>query len=164
MDTLIGLLVLAAAVAVFVGMVRRTNTKGRELERQTNSKPWLTNRPTLLTKQQRKTLNSSEQKKTQISNSPEAVQLEPRPAKKITRAIRTGWSMGKVEFRYKDAKGEITNRTVTVHAITRTYLKGECHSRQAERTFRIARIIGDLTDCETGEIISPEKWVEENAL
>lgn len=72
--------------------------------------------------------------------------------------------MGQVEFSYEDMKGEITHRTVTVHSITRTYLKGECHERQSERTFRIDRIIGDLVDCETGEIMSPQQWAKESAL
>lgn len=77
-----------------------------------------------------------------------------------TRAIRTGWRMGEVEFTYMDAEGEITHRRVTVHSATATYLKGECHKRQAERTFRVDRIIGDVVDCDTGEIISPRQWVK----
>ncbi|MNJ56522.1 hypothetical protein D3C77_520720 [compost metagenome] len=164
MDTLIGILVLAAAVAAFVGMVRRTNAKGRELDRQSENKPWLSARPELLTKEQRRTANPIERQPRKKKSSPEPVPLEPRPAPKVTRAIRTGWSMGQVEFSYEDTKGEITYRTVTVHSITRTYLKGECHGRQAERTFRLDRIIGDLVDCETGEIISPQKWAKEKVL
>lgn len=156
------LLVLAAAVAVFVGMVRRTKAKGRELERQVENKPLHSARPKLLTKEQRKAVNSTERQSQRRKSSSAVVSVEPRPAKKQTRAIRTGWSMGQVEFSYQDTAGDITYRTVTVHSITRTYLKGECHGRQAERTFRVDRIIGDIVDCETGEMISPKKWVDEN--
>jgi predicted DNA-binding transcriptional regulator YafY len=164
MDTLIGILVLAAAIAAFIGMVRRTNAKGRELERQADSKPWLSDRPELLTKEQRKLVNPIGRQPRKRESGPRDAPLEPRPAKKATRAIRTGWSMGKVEFSYEDSAGDITYRTVTVHSITKTYLKGECHDRQAERTFRIDRIIGDLVDCETGEMMSPKQWIKENAL
>lgn len=76
-----------------------------------------------------------------------------------SRAIRNGWSMGEVAFTYEDGDGDITFRYVTVHSVTATHLKGECHDRQAERTFRIDRILGDITDCETGEILSARKYV-----
>lgn len=75
-----------------------------------------------------------------------------------TKAIRTDWSMGDVEFTYEDSAGDITRRRVTVHSVTSAYLKGECHDRQAERTFRLDRIVGDLTDCKTGEILNPQQW------
>ena len=93
---------------------------------------------------------------------PKAAAIKPdtskRPEPFATRAIRTGWSIGEVAFTYEDSTGEVSYRTVTAHSVSATYLKGECHDRQAERTFRIDRIIGDLTDCETGEILSPKKW------
>lgn len=75
-----------------------------------------------------------------------------------TRAIRQGWSIGQVAFTYEDSAGDITHRTVTAHSVTAAYIKGECHDRRAERTFRIDRIIGDVTDCDTGEILSPKQW------
>lgn len=78
---------------------------------------------------------------------------------KTTRAIRTGWSIGEVEFTYRDVDGVVTRRRVTVHSLTQTYLKGECHDRGAERTFRLDRIIGDLVDCQTGELVSPSDLV-----
>ena len=85
------------------------------------------------------------------------------PAIKPSRAIRTGWSIGIVAFTYQDSAGEISYRTVTVHSVSPAYLKGECHDRQAERTFRVDRIIGDLADVETGEITEPMVWVEKYA-
>ncbi|MBX9761580.1 MAG: hypothetical protein K2Y24_00910 [Pseudomonadaceae bacterium] len=77
-----------------------------------------------------------------------------------TRAIRTGWSQGEIAFTYEDADGEVTYRTVTVHAVTATHIKGECHDRQAERTFRLDRVIGDITDTDTGEMLKPKKWAQ----
>jgi len=67
--------------------------------------------------------------------------------------MRTGWSLGTVAFIYEDADGDITHRTVTIHSVDSTYLKGECHDRVAERTFRLDRIIGDVVNLETGEIL-----------
>jgi predicted DNA-binding transcriptional regulator YafY len=163
MDTLIGLFVLAAAVAVFIGMVRRTKAKAHELEREMESKVWLSDRPKLLTKKQREAANSTERQPQRKKSSPEALPVEPRPARKLTRAIRNGWSLGHVEFSYEDTAGDITFRNVTVHSITRTYLKGECHGRQAERTFRLDRIVGGIVDCETGEMMSPSEWAKQKA-
>jgi hypothetical protein len=78
-----------------------------------------------------------------------------KPLKEPTRAIRTGWKLGLIEFTYEDSEGAITSRKVTVHSVTHTYLKGKCHARKAERTFRLDRIVGDIIDLETGELIRP---------
>ncbi|MFU3873534.1 WYL domain-containing protein [Pseudomonas aeruginosa] len=151
MDAFLGLLVVVCGVAAFVMMVRRTKAKGRELAASQHSKP------ELLTPQQRKTLNLQERKPRQSAKPPKVV--TPKPSS--SRAIRTGWRIGMVAFTYEDSDGDISYRTVTVHSANATYLKGECHDRQAERTFRLDRIIGDLTDCETGEIMSPQSWARQ---
>lgn len=49
-----------------------------------------------------------------------------------------------VKFTYEDSEGNITSRTVDVSIVTDFYIKGYCHKRRAERTFRIDRIIGDI--------------------
>lgn len=147
MDALIGLLVLIGIATIFVLMVRRTNAKGRALEAS------LGHRPEPLSKEQRKALNLKE-RHPQV---PKA-KAEKAAAQEPTRAIRNGWSMGEVAFTYEDSAGDISYRTLTVHSVTATHIKGECHDRQAERTFRLDRIIGDLTDCDTGEMLSPKKW------
>ncbi|MGY6771860.1 BRCT domain-containing protein [Gallibacterium sp. ZY190522] len=49
-----------------------------------------------------------------------------------------------VKFTYEDSEGNITSRTVDVAIVTDFYIKGYCHKRRAERTFRIDRIIGDI--------------------
>ncbi|MDG9889708.1 hypothetical protein [Pseudomonas juntendi] len=163
METLIGIILLVAGVAVFCLMVRRTNARGRELAQQKPAPFSESYKPELLSKQQRKALgfkNSS----SKLGSAPASVQIDAMPAKKSTRAIRTGWSIGQVAFTYEDSSGEITDRTVSVHSVTRSHIKGECHDRKAERTFRVDRILGDLIDCETGEVLSPEKWAREKAL
>lgn len=75
-----------------------------------------------------------------------------------SRAIRTGWELCRVAFDYQDADGARSARKVTVHSVTDTYLKGECHQRRAERTFRLDRVRGDITDMDTGEIRSVKSW------
>lgn len=114
------------------------------------TKPWESSKPQLLTKEQRKSLEL-----------PSATPAKPIPSIPIiqptkSRATRTGWKLGTVTFSYEDAEGEITSRTVTVHSVNSLHLKGECHTRRAERTFRIDRILGDVVDIETGEIIRPK--------
>lgn len=77
-----------------------------------------------------------------------------------SRATRTGWQLCRIAFDYQDADGERTARQVTVHSVTKTYLKGECHLRRAERTFRLDRVRGDITDMDTGEILPVKKWAK----
>lgn len=152
MDAFIGFLVVACGVAIFAIMVRRTNAKGRALAAAQQSKP------VLLSLQQRKALKLKE-RQPKPTKPPKVI--TPKPA--TSRAMRQGWSIGQVTFTYQDSAGDVSQRTVTVHSANATYLKGECHGRQAERTFRLDRIIGDLTDCETGEIMSPTKWARTNS-
>lgn len=166
MDTLVGILVFAAITAIFVKMVRRANAKGRDLQELIDDKPERYVRPEPLSKEQRKALNfgKNQPREHKVKSSSGVPDTKPsKAAVTPTRAISKGWSVGQVEFLYEDAEGDITFRTVTVHSVTRSYLKGECHYRRAERTFRIDRIIGDLTNCETGEILSPKQWASDNA-
>lgn len=65
-----------------------------------------------------------------------------------------------LNFSYIDSSGEITKRTVVVQSIssnsTHEYLEGKCLTRKASRTFRVDRIIGNIVDESTGEILSKE--------
>lgn len=158
MKVLIGLLVVVALVTVFAWMVRRTNAKGHTVAGNTDTRFRVSEKPKLLSKEQRKALKYQEQRSqgSKVPSSP--IQHVPDPAPQKTRAIRTGWSIGKIEFTYQDTEGNVTRRTVTVHSVTHSHIKGECHARRAERTFRIDRIIGDVIDCNTGEILPPQQW------
>lgn len=150
MEAFVGLALIAIGVAIFAALVRRTNRKGAALLRQ--AKPWEPPKPQLLNSGQRKRLGRG------AASSPAAAQplrRAPDPAAAPSRAMRNGWRLGEVAFTYEDSAGDVTFRTVTVHSVTATYLKGECHDRQAERTFKIERIIGDVVDLDTGEILRP---------
>ncbi len=153
MDVFIALLLLLAIAGIFVVLVRRSNTQARTLDN-----PQAYKKPELLTRAQRKALDLPQPP---ASTVPPADSLpKPNPKFAVTRAIRTGWSIGVVAFTYEDSAGDISYRTVTVHSVSPVYLKGECHDRQAERTFRLDRIIGELIDCDTGEIMSVKEWVK----
>lgn len=60
-------------------------------------------------------------------------------------------------FSYRAQDGNHSPRTVNVTNISinggHAYLEGFCHDRMDHRTFRTDRIIGDLTDTETGELL-----------
>ena len=60
-------------------------------------------------------------------------------------------------FSYRAQDGSYSPRTVNVTRISsnggHAYLDGFCHERMDNRTFRTARILGDLTDTETGELL-----------
>lgn len=113
-------------------------------------------KPKLLTREQRKGLTDvlGPVKKQTQNKSFAARTIEPR-TNRPTRAIKQGWSIGMVSFSYIDADGFASDRTVIAHSITDDYLKGECMDRKAERTFRLDRIIGDVVNCETGELFDP---------
>lgn len=62
---------------------------------------------------------------------------------------------------YMDRSDEITSRIITINNIYRenniTYIKAFCHLRNEERTFRLERITGYITNTSTGEILDPDE-------
>lgn len=141
MELFVGFLIIAAAVTLFVGMVKRTNAKAASIGAIAPQ-----HRPAPLTPSQRKSLGLG---------TPDKPMRRAAVDEPPSRAMRTGWSRGLVQFTYEDSKGDVTFRTVTVHSVAGNNLKGECHDRNAQRTFRLDRIIGDVVDTATGEVLKP---------
>lgn len=63
----------------------------------------------------------------------------------------------KIEFLYENANGDIKWRTVRVISVDNRYLQAHCHDSHEERTFRLDRIIGDITI--KGEKVPLMKWL-----
>ncbi len=64
-----------------------------------------------------------------------------------------------IHFLYKKASGEATKRTVSVFEHKAgDYIKGRCHDRNATRTFKLERILGDVIDTDTGEIMTVDQY------
>lgn len=67
----------------------------------------------------------------------------------------------RVNFTYRNYEYEVTTRTVDVECAYDGpggyYFRGYCHLRQERRTFRLDRVIGDLTNVDTGEVLS---WMD----
>jgi len=82
----------------------------------------------------------------------------------------------RISFQYSDVDRNQSTRTVrsacTFNYDGRAYIYGHCELRSAPRTFRVDRIIGDIIDTKTGEVIQvnqmlkidpPEEWEDENS-
>jgi hypothetical protein len=67
----------------------------------------------------------------------------------------------RVTFTYEDAFGNVTDREVVVHRADRQCFAGYCMERQAERTFRYDRIVGEVVRTDTGEALSAKAWMRE---
>jgi len=67
---------------------------------------------------------------------------------------------------YVDSRGQKSERRITMHSVSQTanndyVVKGYCHEKNAQRTFRLTRI-QQLTDMETGEIFeNPSQYFTE---
>lgn len=155
MDAFVGLLVLAAIAVRFVLLVRRTKAKAAAVQRKLDVAAG--HRPAPLSSTQRKALGLQSAKPVSrlAATRPEPQAINPAP----TRAIRNGWRITEVQFTYQDSEGEITTRTVTVHSVSASHIKGECHDKLAERTFRVDRVVGEVLDLDTGELLAAKKWV-----
>lgn len=66
-----------------------------------------------------------------------------------------------IHFTYETADGDVMERHVVVQAVDGIYIDGFCLMRQAVRTFRLDRIIGNVTSENTGEVLAPAEWTAE---
>jgi hypothetical protein len=81
------------------------------------------------------------------------------PAKRANPARRTltrPWPV--IAFAYEDADGRRSSREVEAHLIEGSLLHGWCLLRDEARTFHLDRILGEVTDTGTGEMMRPEEW------
>lgn len=63
-----------------------------------------------------------------------------------------------IMFTYRDKNGNTTKRGIHVHAVDGEYLEGYCDDAQAQRTFRLGRVVGKVMSVETGEVFPPKQW------
>lgn len=66
-----------------------------------------------------------------------------------------------IHFTYETADGDVMERHVVVQAVDGIYIDGFCLTRKAVRTFRLDRIIGNITSDNTGEVLFPADWAAE---
>lgn len=70
-----------------------------------------------------------------------------------------------ISFQYCDVNGLETRRTVDIYRLYKRddaevyYIDGYCHTRGAERTFRLDRIMSDIIDRQTGEMLTSRELV-----
>lgn len=64
-----------------------------------------------------------------------------------------------IAFVYEDRDGNETERTVDVFSSDDEYFEGFCHSRLGTRTFKVRRIVGQVTSIDTGEVMKPNVWI-----
>jgi uncharacterized membrane protein len=86
--------------------------------------------------------------------------FSPNPNYSWTSNHRSPGSNKRYFIEYQDVDGNITNRVITIKSIRRegykVYIKAYCHLRDEKRTFLRDRIIGDIVDADTGEIVNKE--------
>lgn len=152
MDFIVGLIVIGLVLASWYFLVKFLFRQAKKLLKNKDvSEPIRSYRGKPLDKNQKKKFKDYPgHSKTNTPSSLTSNQAAPK-----TRAIKQGWRIGEVKFTYEDAQGNLSERHVIVHHADLHYIKGECLTRNAERTFRTDRIIGGVVDCSTGEIIAP---------
>lgn len=74
---------------------------------------------------------------------------------------KEGRTLDTIRFTYRDSKGDYSDRRVVVNVLDEEYFQGFCLSRNATRTFRLDRIVGDVTSETTGEIAQIWRWVDQ---
>lgn len=74
---------------------------------------------------------------------------------------KEGSKLDTIRFTYRDSKGDYSDRRVVVNVLDEEYFQGFCLSRNAIRTFRLDRIVGDVTSETTGEIAPTFRWADQ---
>lgn len=86
---------------------------------------------------------------------------QPKPRRRKPPATPRTSRKGKLDtirFAYVASGGELTQRRVVVHQLDGEYFQGRCLMRNATRTFRLDRVIGDVTSEDSGEVVSAFEW------
>lgn len=81
-----------------------------------------------------------------------------RPASRTALPYLEGRQLDTVQFAYIDASGEYSDRRVVVRQLDGLCFQGLCLSRRATRTFRLDRVLGDITSEISGEVQEPWTW------
>ncbi|MXR38001.1 hypothetical protein [Craterilacuibacter sinensis] len=92
-----------------------------------------------------------------IENEPPKVK---RRQKKQSQSRITGNRLDAIRFSYLNADGKFSDRSVVVRVLDDEYFQGVCQSRRALRTFRLDRVIGQVTSEDTGEVDDAFSWAE----
>ncbi|SUX30700.1 Uncharacterised protein [Chromobacterium vaccinii] len=74
---------------------------------------------------------------------------------------KEGRTLDTIRFTYRDSKGDYSDRRVVVNVLDEEYFQGFCLSRNATRSFRLDRIVGDVTSETTGEIAPTFRWADQ---
>ncbi|MFN4238561.1 MAG: BRCT domain-containing protein [Vogesella sp.] len=86
---------------------------------------------------------------------------QPKPRRRkppaTPRTSRKG-RLDTIRFAYVASGGELTQRRVVVHQLDGEYFQGRCLMRNATRTFRLDRVIGDVTSEDSGEVGDAFAW------
>lgn len=90
-----------------------------------------------------------------IENEPPKVKR--RPSRQNPDRV-TGSRLDAIRFHYLNAAGEHSDRRVVVRVLDGEYFQGVCQARRALRTFRLDRVVGQVTSEDTGEIADPQEW------
>ena len=73
-------------------------------------------------------------------------------------ASQVQWPPSRIQFDYLDVNGAFTSRRVDVEFMLIDTFTGYCRDREDTRTFRYDRIVGDVVDRKTGELLNVEDW------
>lgn len=65
-----------------------------------------------------------------------------------------------IEFNYRDAEGNESHRRVDVWGGEGDHFEGWCHKARGFRTFVVGRVLGDVLDRETGELMTARQWAD----
>ncbi len=79
----------------------------------------------------------------------------------ISKGNRRRGELDIIHFTYETADGDVMDRHVIVQAVDGIYIDGFCLTRKAVRTFRLDRIIGNVSSENTGEVLAPADWAAE---
>lgn len=71
-----------------------------------------------------------------------------------------GQPLDTIRFSYENSEGEYSERTVRVRSLGGEYFRGHCLKRRADRTFRLDRVIGEVTSEDTGEVADAWRWAD----
>lgn len=88
------------------------------------------------------------------------IDSDTKPKKRTRKLVKSPVS-GSIAFEYIDTKHEMSRRVVSTKEVDARHISGYCRTAGAFRTFLIEGIVSDVTDTETGEVMTIAQWIKQ---
>lgn len=166
MNTLLSILAIAFVIFIFWRNAKKNNDKDDHIRATTikpsQSRPVYTASDDDLTGEGSDLIRkySGRRDDNDLADLMAEIDSDTKPKKRTRKLVKSPVS-GSIAFEYIDTKYEMSSRIVNTKEVDARHISGYCRTAGAFRTFLIDGIVSDVTDTDTGEVMTIAQWIKQ---